>query len=155
MAEYEFFLHTDDDSLPKTSALYRYYDLCNQAAAKIGTSPYLHFGRGIRALTRYLVGYVGREFKIVATLEPILKDTGYVQVHYQTMKIPFGTWPADKHQKEMGAYLYMTAEKGFESFGMALLTRGLEMEVKEAEAVIVEAIRESTNTKKIHAYSRQ
>lgn len=70
------------------------------------------------------------------------------------MKVPFGTWPADHKQKEMGAYLYMTAEKGFEAFGVALLTRVLGMDIKEVDELIAQAKKDSKN-RKIHSYSFQ
>lgn len=70
------------------------------------------------------------------------------------MKVPFGTWPADKLQKEMGAFLYMTADEGFTAFGMALLTRVMDMEVDEVNALIALA-KVDAKSRKIHSYSRQ
>lgn len=131
LAEYEFFLHSDDNSLPKNSSIYKYYDLCNQAATKLG-----------------------REFIIAANLMPFLQEAGFESSHHQIMKIPFGTWPADKSQKEMGAYLYMTAEEGFAAFGMALLTRVLEMSVDDVNTLIAQA-KIDAKSRKIHSYSRQ
>lgn len=131
LAEYELFLHSDDNTLPKDSSLYKYYDLCNQAATKLG-----------------------REFIIAANLKPIILEAGFECATHQTMKVPFGTWPADKLQKEMGAYLYMTAEEGFAAFGMALLTRVMEMEVEEVNALIAQA-KIDAKSRKIHSYSRQ
>lgn len=87
-------------------------------------------------------------------MEPILERAGYTELTHKTMKVPFGTWPADPKQKEMGAYLYMTAEKGFEAFGLALLTRVLEMDLKEAQELITQAKKES-KSRKIHSYSFQ
>lgn len=70
------------------------------------------------------------------------------------MKIPFGTWPADQRQKEMGAYLLLTADSAFEAFGYALLTRVLGMDIKEVEDVIRLAKKDS-KSRKIHTYSMQ
>lgn len=36
MAEYEFFLLTDDGSLKENTRLWEYYDLVNKAAVKLG-----------------------------------------------------------------------------------------------------------------------
>ena len=66
------------------------------------------------------------------------------------MKLPLGTWPADKKQKDIGAFSLLTTEHGFESFGMAFFTRILGMEVPEAKELIAAAKKES-RSKKIHS----
>lgn len=65
-----------------------------------------------------------------------------------------GTWPKEKKQKDMGAYLLLTTENAFEAFGLAMLTRVLEMDIKEVERIIDGAKKECRN-KRIHSYSRQ
>ena len=70
------------------------------------------------------------------------------------MKISIGTWPADKKQKDIGAFMLLATEHGFESFGMAFFTRILGMEVPEAKELIAGAKKES-RSKKIHSYGVQ
>jgi len=73
-------------------------------------------------------------------------------VNHEEMKLSLGTWAADKKQKDMGAFTLLTTEHGFESFGMALFTRILGMEVPEAKELIAGAKKES-RSKDIHSYS--
>jgi hypothetical protein len=58
------------------------------------------------------------------------------------LKIPLGTWPTEKKQKDMGAYLAFTADSGFEAFGVAMFTRVLGMSSKEISDIIEGAKRE-------------
>ena len=68
------------------------------------------------------------------------------------MKISIGTWPADKKQKDIGAFMLLATEHGFESFGMAFFTRILGMEVPEAKELIAGTKKES-RSENIHSYS--
>jgi len=70
------------------------------------------------------------------------------------MKISLGTWAADKKQKDMGAFMLLAIEHCFESYGMALFTRTLGMEVLEAKELVARAKKES-RSKKVHSYSTQ
>ena len=54
----------------------------------------------------------------------------------------------------MGAFTLLTTEHGFESYGMALFTRILGMEVPEAKELIAGAKKDS-RSKRIHSYSTQ
>jgi len=96
----------------------------------------------------------GQEFKIAASLDKFILDTGFNKVNHEQMKLSLGTWPADKKQKEMGAFLLLTTENVFEAFGMALLTRTLGMKIPEVEELIKGAKKES-RSKKIHSYLLQ
>ena len=96
----------------------------------------------------------GQEFKIAASLDKIILDAGFDKVNHEEMKLPLGTWPADKKQKDIGAFTLLTTEHGFESFGMALFTRTLGMEASEAMELMAGAKKES-RSKKIHSYSSQ
>ncbi|KAG0126685.1 S-adenosyl-L-methionine-dependent methyltransferase [Tuber indicum] len=131
IAEYECFLRSDDGSLSAESSLFKYYELVNEAADKMG-----------------------QEFKIAASLDQFILDAGFDKVRHEEMKVPLGTWPADKKQKEIGAFLLLTTEHAFEAFGMALLTRALGMGIPEVQELITAAKRES-RSRKIHPYTNQ
>jgi len=75
-------------------------------------------------------------------------------VNHEEMKLPMGTWPADKKQKDLGAFMLLTTESAFESFGMALFTRTLGMEAREAMELIAGAKKEC-RSKNIHSYAPQ
>jgi len=129
--EYEFTLQSDDGTLSDESNLAKYYRLVNQAA-----------------------DLLGQEFKIASSLDRFILDAGFDNVHHEEMKLPLGTWPAEKKQKEMGAFFLLTTENAYEAFGMAFFTRTLGMTIPEAQEVITAAKRES-RSKKSHTYSTQ
>lgn len=131
IAEYECEVMSDDGTLPAEGNLRRFYALLNEAAEKIG-----------------------QEFKIAASLDEHILESGFEKVNHEEMKISLGTWPADEKQKEMGAFLLLTTENAFEAHGMALLTRTLEMGTPEVEELIAGAKKES-RSRKIHSYFTQ
>ena len=75
-------------------------------------------------------------------------------MNHEEMKLPLGTWAADKKQKDIGAFALLAVEHGYESFGMAFFTRILGMEVPEAKELIAGAKKES-RSKRIHSYAIQ
>ena len=124
-------IFSDDGTLSKSSSLFRFYALLNEAGSKIG-----------------------QEFRIAANLDPLLQDTGFVGIHHQAVKLPLGTWPAEKKQKEIGAYALLCAEDGYDSFGTAFFTKVLEMPLDEAKELFKNAKKESGN-RQIHSYCLQ
>lgn len=68
--------------------------------------------------------------------------------------MPLGTWPADPKLKEIGAFFALTAETGFEAFGLALLTRVLGMELEVVKELIDQSKKE-VKSRKVHAYAKQ
>lgn len=87
-------------------------------------------------------------------MEPLIKAAGFDDVHYEMKKLPFGTWPADPKQKEIGAFFVLAAENAFEAYGLALLTRVLGMPVDDVEA-LVEGAKKEARSRKTHAYAKQ
>lgn len=104
------------------------------------------------ATDSYLI--IGRPFESEAGIKRALKDAGFDDVHYEMKKCPFGTWPADPKQKEIGAFCLLTAENAFEAFGLVPLTQVLEMPLKEARELI-EAAKKDARNRKIHSYAKQ
>jgi len=84
-------------------------------------------------------------------LDEHILESGFEKVNHEEIKISLGTWPADKKQKEMGAFLLLTTDNAFEAHGMALLTRTLGMGTPEVEELIAGAKKES-RSRKIHSY---
>lgn len=70
------------------------------------------------------------------------------------LKLPLNTWPADKAQKELGAYFLLTAQTGFEAFGLALLTRQLGMSADEVR-IIVDGSKKDAKNRNIHGFAKQ
>lgn len=83
-----------------------------------------------------------------------MKDAGFIDIHHEKMKIPYGLWPADPKQKEMGAYLLLASESAFGAFGYGLMTRAFEMGIKEVDE-LVRGARADSKSRKLHSYSMQ
>jgi hypothetical protein len=63
-------------------------------------------------------------------LKNALKKAGFEDIYTRKAKEPVGPWPKDQRLKRVGAVSLLNAETGFESYGMALLTRILGMDHK-------------------------
>lgn len=154
MAEIQFFLNSDDGSLKDTSFLWKYLCLVNEAAIKLGI--YFHSSRTLvnpKAYISYATG-TGRGFHIPALMEEFINDAGFVNMQHQKMRVPFGTWPADRREKEVGAFQLLAADSAFEAYGYGLLTRSLGMDLEEVKELIKLARTES-RSRKIHSYTWQ
>jgi hypothetical protein len=150
--DYEMAIHSDDGTTnDKSMALHRFYDLVSEAAAKNGLSscPF-----SSRVGKRGFNSGSGRGFSLVTKLMPILEETGFVNGSHQKFKVPLGTWPADKKQKEIGAYVLLSVESGFEAFGIDLFTNVLEMSPDESATLIKDCIL-LARSRNIHSYSMQ
>lgn len=87
-------------------------------------------------------------------MRPFIEDAGFENIDDRMLKLPLGTWPADKAQKELGAYFMLTTQSGFEAFGMALLTRQLGMSPEEVR-VLVDGAKKDARNRSIHSYGKQ
>lgn len=87
-------------------------------------------------------------------LEPVLKKIGFINVHHEIAKGPLGPWAANPKEKEIGAYLLLSAETGFEATGIGLFTNVLRMDPEEAQRIIKETLKQA-KSKKIHGYGKQ
>ncbi|MCJ1256665.1 hypothetical protein MMC24_004489 [Lignoscripta atroalba] len=83
-------------------------------------------------------------------LEGWLKDAGFLDVQHEKFPLPFGTWPADKHLKEIGAWNYLQLMEGVESFLYALFTRRLGYTKEEVE-LLCTRIKKEMKDPKLHA----
>jgi len=96
----------------------------------------------------------GRIFPAPEEIGQFLEDAGFESIQRRMVKLPLGTWPADKAQKELGAYFLLISQTGFEAFGLALLTRELGMSMEDVSEIVECAKNESKN-RSIHAYTKQ
>jgi hypothetical protein len=124
-------LFSDDGSFHDGLALWKFYDLINQAATK-----------------------VGKEFAIAAHLESSLERAGFVAIEHRVMKIPLGAWPADRKQKEMGAYLYLTVESAYEAFGLRYFIDILGLDLAFVKDLI-ERSKSEADDRNIYTYTKQ
>lgn len=122
-------LQADDDTYTPQSAIWRYYELVNQAAAKAGRSLQL----------------------MNPSMRDLVTTANFGSYKETEMKLPLGTWPSDHKLKEMGAWFALSTQSGFSAYGLALLTRVLNMPSEEVDALFRQCNVE-VNSKKVHAY---
>ncbi|MCJ1382886.1 hypothetical protein MMC17_005999 [Xylographa soralifera] len=80
-------------------------------------------------------------------LEGLMKDAEFVNIHHQRNPLPVGTWPADKHLKEVGAWNYLQCTEGLEAFCYAIFTRTLGYTKEEVEVFCANARKELKDSK--------
>lgn len=96
----------------------------------------------------------GVDFTMADKLKPVIEKAGFTNVHHELAKIPVGPWAANRKQKDMGAYVMMSADTGFEAFGIQLFTTVLGMELEDARHVIQMSLKQARN-RHIHGYGKQ
>lgn len=109
---------------------------------------------GIKVFTDYLrdsVRKMGRPCPDITFLKNLLNSAGFEDVKVFQVKEPAGPWPKDPRLKKAGAMGILNGETGFESYGMALFTRILGMDVDEARKICTNALRDARN-KNYHVY---
>ncbi|KAL1995164.1 hypothetical protein VTN49DRAFT_1351 [Thermomyces lanuginosus] len=65
----------------------------------------------------------GYETRPGTKLEQWFKDAGFVNIHVEKFRVPYGVWPKDPHFKNLGAWMQAQAEAGLEGGALAALTR--------------------------------
>lgn len=80
-----------------------------------------------------------------------LKDAGFVDVRVLKRKQPVGIWPKDPLLKKIGAMCLLNCETGYEAYGMAFLTRILEMDTDVALKLCRDAL-EGVRDRSVHTY---
>ncbi|KAI9723231.1 MAG: hypothetical protein M1812_001113 [Candelaria pacifica] len=84
-------------------------------------------------------------------LQGYLKDAGFSDIEHEKFVWPVGTWPADKHLKEVGAWNYLQIMEGLEAFTFALFTRQLGYSHEEVQKICSD-IRKEMKDPKMHAF---
>ncbi|KAI5841986.1 S-adenosyl-L-methionine-dependent methyltransferase [Morchella snyderi] len=129
MTEYEMAIFSDDGTVTPDLQYFKFYEFVAQAAIK-----------------------TGRDYQLAAKLEPLLKRSGFTNIVHKVIKCPTGMWPREKKQKEIGAYLLLSVESGFEAFGMKPFTEVLNMTEEEAKEFCGQVLSQARD-KLIHGYS--
>lgn len=121
-------LECDDGTLPKDSYMVKWNNLWRE---------------GIRN--------AGREILLKEHAAEMVA-AGFEQVKYNSIKLPVGTWPIDKHEKEIGYYHRQHMVDGCESISLAVYTRFLGWSKDAFDALLYE-VRQDLLNEKYHAYS--
>ena len=95
---------------------------------------------------------IQRPFPTKSVLKARLEKAGFVDVQEVVIKQIFGPWPKNKRLKNAGAMALLSNETGIEAYGMAALTRILEMDKEEAAKIVKEGI-EAGRNKNMHMYT--
>lgn len=97
---------------------------------------------------------VGRRMDIASELSTIMKKAGFVDIHIEIQKSPYGPWAKDARHREIGKFLLAIAETGFEAYSLALFTRVLGLSVEDAKERF-EAAKRDMRDRRIHAYNEK
>ncbi|KAI9855978.1 MAG: hypothetical protein M1813_009303 [Trichoglossum hirsutum] len=129
LQEYETTSKTDDDSFPEDSALLRWIDNLNKAAATFG-----------------------KPTNIAPELKQHLIDAGFAGVEDYVYKVPMTPWAKDKRLKEQGRFNQLAMLDSLQAYTLHLFTNVLGWTVEEAEVYLVD-VRKELMDPKIHMYS--
>ncbi|KAI8649945.1 hypothetical protein NCS56_01445800 [Fusarium sp. Ph1] len=121
---------SDDETVSKDTAVYKWSSLMNEAATKIGS--------GLDSGLRY---------------KDQLIEAGFVNVVETPYKWPMNTWPKDKKTKELGAWGNVNLVGGAQGLSLALFTKVLGWSPEELEVFLVD-VRKDLCDKKLHGYWR-
>jgi hypothetical protein len=80
-----------------------------------------------------------------------MEEVGFVDVHVEVRRWPFGPWMKDKKMKEIGLWSRANMLDGLQATAMAVLTRGQGKTQQEVEAELVE-VRKDLMNRAIHTY---
>ncbi|KAI5800578.1 S-adenosyl-L-methionine-dependent methyltransferase [Pyronema domesticum] len=131
-----------------------YVELCEKSLVIQCDDGTMKPDHGIKVFTEYLrdaMRKMGRPCPDLAFLKNLLETAGFEEVTTSQAKEPVGPWPKDPRLKRAGAMNLLNAETGFESYGMALFTRILGMDVDKARKICEKGLMDTRN-KNYHVY---
>lgn len=123
-----FDLVSDDGTYNDKTALWRFYELANKASDK-----------------------TGRSLSLNHDFEKEFKEAGFEDYRVTIKNLPLGTWPANRKMKELGQWMQLMVNTGFEAYGLGLLTRVLGMDVEEARKLFADCAQE-VQKRSVHGY---
>jgi len=85
------------------------------------------------------------------SIEKWVKEAGFQDVVATKIPLPLGTWPKDKHMKEVGAWNYLQANEGLEGFISFLFTTRLGWSSEEVNAFSAK-VRKQLKDRTQHTY---
>ncbi|KAN0116888.1 S-adenosyl-L-methionine-dependent methyltransferase [Hyaloscypha variabilis] len=124
--DWDFTLHSTDNSLPPDSNILKYHQLLFKA------SDIMH-----------------RDWKPGAHLKKWVEEAGFENVEEQVLVVPIGTWPKDKHYKEIGAWHHIVKSEGLEAVSLRMFTNVLGWTPEEV-LVFLTKVRAEFKDKRIH-----
>ena len=92
----------------------------------------------------------GAEANPGSKLEGWVRDQGFTDVRVKHWPLPMGTWPKDKHLKEIGSWMYLQVTEGLESFVAFLISTRLGWSKEEVD-VLCAKVRQQLKDPKCHS----
>ncbi|KUJ18608.1 S-adenosyl-L-methionine-dependent methyltransferase, partial [Mollisia scopiformis] len=126
--DWDFTLHSNDNSLPADSYILKYHRLLYEATDRIG-----------------------RDWKPGAHLKKWVEEAGFENIQEQVLIVPLGTWPKEKHYKEIGTWHHIVKSEGLEAVSLRLFTNVLGWTQEEVLAFLTK-VRAELADKKIHVH---
>ncbi|MCJ1378816.1 hypothetical protein MMC17_001915 [Xylographa soralifera] len=128
MQELQFPVRSDDGSAEKDSPFYEWSLRVMEAAEKVSINP--------TACEKF---------------EEQLAQQGFVNIRYETIKWPIGSWAKGKKEKEIGRWMLENTMQGLQGVSMALLTRHLGWS-REAVELFLVGVRKQLLDRSSHCY---
>lgn len=129
LTDFETWAHTDDNTLPETSAYHEFQVKLNEAAIKFG-----------------------KEMNVAPKLRGFVKDASFVNVVEDARKVPLSPWPQDPRLKELAMYMNLQMMESIEPYSLALFSRVLKWD-KERINTLLDGVRRDLKNLNYHMYS--
>lgn len=129
MHEAPIWCWSDDGSLKPDSALLQFLSTLEQASSKDG-----------------------RSLNVCEKLKPWMIEAGFEDVQMKIHKIPWGPWAKDAHLREIGRFQFVNAMESVDSYGLALMTRGMGYSEEHAK-IFLAIVKNELRSKSLHAYN--
>ncbi|KAL1954914.1 hypothetical protein VTO42DRAFT_452 [Malbranchea cinnamomea] len=126
--ECEVQARSDDDSIPKSSALRIWEEKCMQACATLGMP-----------------------MDAPLYVKKMIEEAGFVDVVERLYKLPMNTWPKDPEYKEIGRYQFAQYMDALKPYALGLLVEVLGWTVEEMEVFLV-GVRQDIANRNYHGY---
>lgn len=69
-----------------------------------------------------------------------------------SIQIPWGPWAKDAHLREIGRFQFVNAMESVDSYGLALMTRGMGYSEEHAK-IFLAVVKNELRSKSLHAYN--
>lgn len=70
--------------------------------------------------------------------QAVLEHLGYVDVRHDEIKVPYNSWPADDHERDVGKWFNLAMTQGLSAMSLAPLTRVLNYKRDQVDAFLEE-----------------
>lgn len=83
--------------------------------------------------------------------QAVLEHLGYVDVRHDEIKVPYNSWPAGDHERDLGKWFNLAMTQGLSAMSLAPLTRMLGYKKDQVDALL-EEVKEEICDRSIKSY---